>query len=266
MSGMWLWSRNNNWQLQISLPTPTVCHSVTSAASHCSCNLWFTLMKQVCSRQSALQPRVLWESHRQQSSRCLKAGVQAEIMASLRCPLPLPVCPVHPSTRVQQSAPLCTLYLWHIPTIFTPVAMETTTDAPKRCKQPALGILYVFFFWTGPLSLPLLKPQLVGCQLLKIPNTKFVTWILHQSLKLPGSRSVKHENRSHPEQPSRCVALYFIYLFINQHLSSAKQFFVSLLLLIGVSVSQCMLCNQTVKWCISFKCYWFFCWLIIHIW
>lgn len=68
--------------------------------------------------------------------------VQAEIMVSQHLPLPLPVFPDHFPLRVQQSTALGTPYLWDIPTSFTPVAMETATDMPRRCKHPKLGVCF----------------------------------------------------------------------------------------------------------------------------
>lgn len=68
--------------------------------------------------------------------------VQAEIMVSRHLPLPLPVFPAHFPPRVQQSTALSTPYLRDIPTSFTPVAMETATDMPRRCKHPKLGVCF----------------------------------------------------------------------------------------------------------------------------
>lgn len=135
-------------------------------------------------------------------------------------PLLLPVYPVHSSAHIQQSAALGTLYIWHIPTIFTPVAMETATHVPKRCKQT------VCFFQgrtthptslsTSPqvspvLLLPLHLPacKMVGYQLLKskIPNLWHEYCIRLEKLFL------LRDTQRHSPWPTEQVCRSYIFMF-----------------------------------------------------
>lgn len=177
---------------QVKLSFSKMCSTpVWWEADCCSCT--FALITQVCLKpsQCSCECRLHMRVKDKRSSWSLYGDqlwllpqVQAEITVSQHLPLPLPVFPAHFPLRVQQSTALGTPHLWDIPTSFTPVAMETATDMPRRCKHPKLGVFqdrnsaFPFFSSTHQ---PCLNLGMVG-DAAEIQNTKFVAGSLHHGL------------------------------------------------------------------------------------